>query len=228
MATFLKLCQDVARESGTVSGTQPTSVLGQSGRLAKIVSWTAEAWRQIQTARNAWAFHRAEFDVVAIPGNAEYTGASWNIADLARWIPGVTVQDPDLGRGDESFLRPVSWETYRLIHAVGSAAEEQGRPRAFTIRPGTNALVLTPRPDKAYVVRGEYWRTPQVLAANADVPLCPERFHDAIKWKALVLLHSHDEGINNIALARQQLGDVMQELERDQLPAMGVAGGPLA
>lgn len=229
MANFLKLCQDVARESGTVSGTQPAAVTGQTGRLAKVVEWTREAWIQIQNARNAWAFMRAEFEASAIQGNAEYTGASWNVADLARWIPGsVTVQDPGLGRQDESRLRVVPWETWRLSYGMGSGAGLRDRPRAVSVKPGTSALVLGPRPDRAYVVRGEYWRAPQVLAAATDVPTLPERFHDAIKWQALVLLHAHDEGINNIALARQQLGFAIHALERDQLPQVGLGGGPLA
>ena len=49
MATFLQLCQKLARESGSVSGgaMQPTSVLNQSGRLAKVVAWLSDGWVEL-------------------------------------------------------------------------------------------------------------------------------------------------------------------------------------
>ena len=39
MANFLALCQKTARESGTIEGVLPSTVVGQSGRLLKVVNW---------------------------------------------------------------------------------------------------------------------------------------------------------------------------------------------
>ncbi len=229
MATFLDLCQSVARDSGTVSGAQPVSVSGQSGRLAKIVQFTAEAWTDIQNSRSAWAWMRKEFAGVTIAGTAEYTPAAWNIVDLAAWIVeggSVTLYDQAVGPADEHEITPINWDRYRRMY--GRGAQIAQRPAACAVKPSNGALLLGPAPDGVYVVRGEYRAAPQVLTSNADVPAIPLRFHDAIKWRALQLLAEHDEAPTAIATAAANFRRVLGELERDQLPQITIAGGPLA
>lgn len=229
MATFLDLAQAVARDSGTVSGAQPVSVSGQSGRLAKIVQFTAEAWTDIQNSRSAWAWMRKEFEGVTIAGTAEYTAAAWNIPDLAAWIVeagSVTLYDQAIGTADEGEIVPIGWDRYRIIY--GRGAQVQRRPVACTVKPSNGALLLGPAPDGVYVVRGEYRAAPQVLTANTDVPTLPVRFHDAIKWRALQLLAEHDEAPTAMATAAANYRRVVGELERDQLPQITIGGGPLA
>lgn len=229
MATFLELCQAVARDSGTVSGAQPVSVTGQSGRLAKICQFTAAAWTDIQNSRSAWAWMRKEFEGVTIAGTAEYTPAAWNIADLAAWIVesgSVTLYDQTIGPADEHEIALISWDRYRF--AYGRGAQVQQRPVAFAVKPSNGALMLGPAPDGVYVVRGEYRSAPQVLTANTDVPALPARFHDAIKWRALQLLAEHDEAPTAMATAAANYRRALGELERDQLPQITIGGGPLA
>ncbi|PGH55890.1 hypothetical protein CRT60_21805 [Azospirillum palustre] len=229
MSTFLELCQAVARDSGTVSGAQPVSVSGQSGRLAKIIQFTAEAWTDIQNSRSAWLWMRQEFQAVTIAGTAEYTSAAWNITDLAAWIVSdgsVTLYDQAIGPADEREIAPISWGRYRVIY--GRGAQVQQRPVACSVKPSNGALLLGPVPDGVYVVRGEYRAAPQVLTANTDTPAMPVRFHDAIKWRALQLLAEHDEAPTAMATATANLRRVVGELERDQLPQIAIGGGPLA
>jgi hypothetical protein len=230
MSTFLTLCQEVARDSGTVSGTQPTTVTGQSGRLGKIVAYTAEAWTRIQNLHAAWRFLRKEFPATALTasGTARYTGASWSITDLAEWITephAVTLYKQSTGVADEGEIRCVEWLEWRRVY--GRGAQTNGRPSCYTISPaGEFCLGLTP--DDTYVINGEYRRTPQVLAANADEPLCPARFHDIIKFRALMLLDEHDEAPLPLSFAVVNFKDLLSSLERDQLPRVQIGGGPLA
>ncbi|CAO3403509.1 phage adaptor protein [Azospirillum palustre] len=228
MATFLQLCQSVARDSGTVSGAQPVSVSGQSGRLAKIVQFTAEAWTDIQNARSAWLWMRSEFEVMTIAGTAEYTAAAWNLTDLAEWIVddgSVTLYDQAIGPADEHQIEPISWDRYRRLYGRGEQVAQ--RPIVFSVKPN-GAFLLGPAPDGAYVVRGEYRTLPQVLTVNADTPAMPARFHDAIKWRALQLLAEHDEAPTAMATAATNYRRMLGDLERDQLPQIIIAGGPLA
>ncbi len=63
MSSYLELCQAVARDSGTVSDlTAPSTVASQTGRLLRIVNWTAEAYEHIQLERDDWRWLRKEFD----------------------------------------------------------------------------------------------------------------------------------------------------------------------
>lgn len=227
MATFLQLCQSVARESGTVSGDQPASVVSQVGRLAKIVGWTRTAWTRIQNDRSGWLWMRKPFSGVTLEGNAAYTAASWAIADHAAWLlDSMTAYGEAVGRADEAPLRPVDWDRWMASYDRG--APDAGRPGAIAVRPHDGALMLGPVPDGAYVVRGEYRMRPQVLQTNGDVPALPERFHDVIVHRALMMLHEHDEAPESLAYAAASYRDLLSDLQRDQLPAVRLSGGSLA
>jgi hypothetical protein len=230
VATFLQLCQQVARDSGTVSGTQPGSVSGQVGRLAKIVAYTAEAWTLIQNLHAAWRFLRAEFPATAVTaaGTARYTAASWNITDLAEWITddhSATLYLQSAGVGDEGEIRCIAWQDWRRLYDRGS--QTNGRPSHWSISPA-GEFCLGPIPDDVYVVGGEYRKVPQTLSANADEPLCPARFHDVIKYRALMLLAEYDEAPTAMATAASKYMPLLGNLERDQLPRIAIGAGPLA
>jgi hypothetical protein len=230
MATFLQLCQSVARDSGTVSGTQPTTVTGQTGRLGKIVQFTVQAWTSIQNARGSWLWMRDEFPATAltVAGTARYTGASWNITDLGEWITekhGATIYAQAIGVADECEIAFVDWLTWRRFYDRG--AQTNNRPTCYTISPA-GEFCLGPAPDAVYVVGGEYRQTAQILAANADTPNLPSRFHDIIKWRALMLLAEFDEAPTAMATAGSNYTRMLGDLERDQLPRITIGGGPLA
>ena len=86
MSTYLQLCQDVARESGTVSGTYPTAVASQTGRLLKIVEWTAQAYVMIQNLHADWRWMQKTFSGTTTSGTGKYTATSWSITDLRDWL----------------------------------------------------------------------------------------------------------------------------------------------
>ena len=229
MATFLELAQEVARDSGTVSGNQPVSVAGQGGRLGKIVAYTRDAWVRIQTHRPDWPWMRAEFFGTTLPGEAAYTAASWNVSYFGSWVMepgGITAYAQALGPDDEGPLAVLPWSVWRQRYGCGPAAA--GRPAVMAVRPGDGALVLGPVPDGAYAVRGEYRRSPQVLVTDGDVPALPIRYHALIKWRALMLLSEHDEAPFPVQTAAANYYALLGDLERDVLPAPGIGGGALA
>lgn len=229
--TFLQLCQRVARESGTISGSAlPASVVSQSGRLLKVVDWTAQAWVDIQNMSESWKFLRKELPsgCVTVAGTARYTGASFSIDTLAKWVHAkdtFTVYLQSTGVADESRLDPISWADWRRLYGMGS--QTQGKPRHYAIS-DDNELCLGPIPDAVYVVNGLYVRTPQVLEANDDEPLLPERFEMVIVWEAVELLAGHDEGAFQVGHAKSQKAKLMTALQRDQLPMPVAGAGPLA
>lgn len=230
MATFLKLVQKVARESGTVSGVLPATVAGQTGRLAKIVHWTNDAYRDIQNAHRAWNWLQGEFSANTVAGSRSYSPAIPRFAEFT--CSGdyredrFSLFDPTEGRQNEGQLRFVEYPDFYRTHLRGHAATQQGRPAAFTISPG-GALLLSPTPDKTYTVRGPYRRDVQELEDDGDVPEMPARFHDMIVAGALVLLGTHDEAAPTLSLYQLRQLRMFSQLERDQLPRISLAE-PLA
>lgn len=225
---FLQIAQMVARESGTVSGNLPSSVANQTGRLLKIVNWTVTAWREIQNARNAWKWMQEDFQNNLVAGTQRYTAASFSISRLAEWITHddtVTLYKTSLGPVDERELRFLPWEDFKRMYTRG--VQQQNRPLHYSISPA-GEFCVGPIPDDAYVVKGEYRKSPQTLVNNGDVPEMPERFHELIAWCALLLLAEHDEANLHIATAMRRKRELMDDLERDQLPQLHIGSGPLA
>lgn len=236
MATFLELCQKVAQLSGTVTGTQPTTVADQTGRLAKIVVWTAQAWRDIQNEKSGWRWMRAEWEDKALTSGApRYTAASFSIdSRFAEWIVDsehereiVTIYDNTIGVSDESPLGLIPWNLWRRKYGRGE--QDESRPTEYAISPA-NEICFGPVPNSSdYRVSGEYRKSPQALEDDADEPEMPERFHDLIVWRALVLLGQHDEGEFALATAERNYMTLLDDLMRDQLPPLvAAAGSPLS
>lgn len=219
MASYLELCQMVARESGTIAGSLPTVTAGQTGRLLKVVEWVPIAWTRIQNAQANWRWMRAEFSSTAVTsGTQRYTGASFGLSRHADWITEpdtMTIYLTATGVTDESVLNHLDYARYRAMFERN--VQPTGKPTYFAVSP-IGELCLGPEPDDAYTIRGEYRKTPQTLALDADVPEMPLRFHDLIGWFALTLLAEHDEGEFHTITSTRRYRDGMDDLIRDQLP----------
>lgn len=235
---FLTLCQRVASESGTISGNKPISVAGQTDRLAKVVRWTNDAWRQIQNAHATWLWMQAEFYGSTVAHQQRYAATSFNdfetsaaITRFGDWVysnrgvdSGVSLYDPSVGVADEGALLFRDWDWFYKNRLRGT--QNEGKPSEFTIAPN-GKMAFAYIPDKVYTVRGRYRKSPQSLTDNDDTPEMPERFHDVIVDIALILLGTHDEAPAQIPLWRMRTSEKFCNLERDQLPRINLAG-PLA
>lgn len=228
MSTFLALCQRVASDSGTISGAFPTTVTGQTGRLGKIVRWTADAWRSIQNASGSWRWMRSEFSGSTVVGQVRYTAAQMSIASrFGEWI----CNGPDeqrfsiyltaSGVSDQGALKFLEWDTFYVKCLRGT--QTNGKPTYFSIAPD-NQLCLSPPPDAVYTVQGPYRKSAQELTADADEPEMPSRFHDLIADVALISLDTHDEAPQQLSLHQMRRAPKFSELERDQLPRLTLAG----
>jgi hypothetical protein len=239
MATYLELSQDTALESGVVGGTGlPASVTNPTqADLRRVVKWVREAWTEIQISEVGWRFLRKRFASTAVVANtAEYTPATLGITDFGRWLvadsrqsdeynDGLTLYRASLGVSDEGALRVIDWDMFQRRY--GRGVQTPGRPTEVSVAPD-NELWLGPTPDAAFTLRGPYERTAQVLTANSDIPLCPERFHNVIKFHALMKLARFDEALVARAGAEAEYRPLLRALKRDQLPQPRWLPAPLA
>lgn len=203
MATFLQLCAKLAEISGAV-GAAPTSVENQTNRQAKVVNWIKDAWTEIQNERrNEWHFLRARLEGAALtPSTARYTAAALGITSFAAWrTPVAPSLYPSGSQNEEWELTYVPYERWRRSYDFGT--HDANKPMFFTVSP-ERQLCFGPKPDAAYLLRAEYQRAPQVLEANADVPLCPEEYHNVIVHRAHMALCAHDEAWNALKGAQQR------------------------
>lgn len=236
---FLALCNAVASDSGTLSGeTALSTVVGQTGRPAKIVRWTREAYIDLQNARRDWNWLRFEFSGSTVAATVRYSATSFIDVDsnglidrFGAWImkgdeteDRYTIYDPAIGLTDKGRLRFLMWdEFYR--HRLNTAITSD-RPAFFSIDP-QNRLCLSPTPDKAYTILGPYRKSAQRLAANSDVPEMPADFHSLIVRFAVQALDKSDEEYARIKMEDFYKNMQFQQLVQMQLPTWTFAG-PLA
>lgn len=233
MATFLEMCRDLNRESGTVDNftTKPASVTGQIGREAKVVEWISDAWVQIQNMHRTWRFRRKEFTSTLIVSTGEYTPAALSLDDHGFWVNGrgekdaFTIYGSD-GVSDETPLMWAPWDVFKRRYLRGSQSD--ARPQHWSIDYDGN-LHVGPKPDAAYTLAGPFIRKAQRLAANADEPICPEDYHQGIVSYALEYLTEHDEG-GPLALlpGRRRWADYYKAMVITELPEITRAGSKMA
>lgn len=233
MATFLKLTQDLARESGTLAGgVTLVTVAGVTGRADKLASWIRKAWVNMQNERADWPWMRAEFTSALTIGQKRYTAAQLGITErFGLWVGDApdfrtfTLYDPALGVADEGEIRQIDYRDWRVRYDRG--AQEQNRPTDWAVS-NAQELCVGATPDKAYVMRGEYRKAPQVLTESNDEPELPEQYHGAIVWEALKLLGLSDESPATSTGAISEYILARQNLNRDYLPEVRFGEGPLA
>jgi hypothetical protein len=213
---YLQLCQRTASESGTISGdTAPTTTVGQSGRLLKVVNWVPTAWQQIQNLHDDWTWMRAEWTGTLTANAPKYTAASWNLDRWGQWITlpeTVTIYDPAIGLGDEGCLRNITWQEWRTRY--GRGLQISNRPREYAVSPA-GEMCFGPIPDRAYVARGEMQKNAQSLLLNTDIPELPDTsLHTVIVWKALLLLAQFDEGAWETSVATVRCQDDLRSMQK--------------
>ncbi len=175
----LKLCNTLLAKTGIQGGNLATT-LNQTGERGKVVGWIDEAYNIIQSARSTWLFLRNTKTVSLGSGTQTYTDAT-----VARWITDdCRIYSTDTT--DEQQIAYVSWETFRLMYLLGTQRTQTGRPTVFSIEPD-GTLIFAPIPDGSYSFESEAYIIPDTMTADADVPLFPNRFHEIIIWKALMI-----------------------------------------
>ena len=173
---FLQLCQRVRSESGVSSGG-PAAVSGQTGMLARIVSWVADEWALMQ-GEDDWKFlWRRETPTLQV-GLAAYDGTALGVPTLGR----IYARKLYLVHPTTSVKTRIGYKSPEWIQAH---LAQSGPPRWFTRDPD-GTVRFFPTPDLAYGLVLEHLRAPQVLAENTEKPIVPEEhLHVALVWPAL-------------------------------------------
>lgn len=234
--TYLSLCQDTRRECRVAgTSTTPSTVVGQTGRLGDIVAWVAQAYTEIQEAKD-WNWLRSTFTVNTVANDDTYaygdctdSRLSAVITRFSKWWlrngdeSNITLYLTSAGVGGENYLTPIDWIDFRERYKRGT--QTTGQPIHVAIDPQGN-LVLGPKPDAIYTINGEYQMSPQTLTADADVPEMPTRFHSLIMYRAMEKYGAANGAPEVFNRGGYEGGKKVRALERNQLPDVTL-NGPL-
>lgn len=211
--TFLELCQRLRQEVGA-AGTGPAAVTGQHGESARLVGWIQQEWVNLQSKRPDWQFSWAEGEIEMEDGYREYALPS----DWAIFVPGTIYLEN----------RPLVLLPYAEFRRRYRTPPE-GEPRHLTVRPDrvmtlSSAVQIDAPPAPGQVLSFEYYRKPQVLAANGDVPRLPANFHMLIVYRAMIQYGMYENAPEVVQQGSANANAMMPELERTQLPRVELAG----
>jgi len=217
---FLSLCQRLRSEAG-IAGSGPSSVIGQTGELGRVVSWVLSADEDIQNTYATWKFLQTSFTFPTINTIQSYAPGDVSLSDLATWkhdrIDDLTIYS---SVSDEQYLIFIPWDEFQGAYMFGSTRTQTGRPTIVTIKPD-NSMCLWTIPDGVYTVTGECYKKAQVMTVDASEPIIPSQFHMIIVWRALMLYSAFSGAPDLYAHGQNEYRNMLRKLERDQLPELG-------
>lgn len=218
MATYLELCQALRREVGA-SGNDATTQ-NATGEWARICSWVAAAWEEIQgeAEEPGFEFMRKSFSFLTVPLQAEYppADAPLSLADFSAWVPSA-FKLYQTSVGDEVILPYMPYELFRDTYLLGSFKVSYSVPSVATIAPN-KAIILALPPLGEYTVSGEYYRTPTKLEADGDVPTMPERFHRAIVYRAMMHYGMYEAAQEIVQRGTQEYRRFLDRIYTSEMP----------
>ncbi len=223
--TRLELAERLWQKAG-IAGSGPTSTVGQMGEASQIVNWIDEAYEYLQNEVASWLYLRGDFSFNTVASTFEYdtsTIAS-DYAELKQDT--LRIYKTASGTSDEQWLDFVRWRDFRDAYMLASQRTETGRPTYYTIMPDLG-IRLYPGPDDIYTVTGEYYKVPDVMTADSDEPIIPERFQMAIVWKGLEFYGSYHEEPNRESKGEEQYNKILNRIMSNQIPKISF-GKPLA
>lgn len=226
--SFLQLASRVRQEC-RVSGTGPTSVTNQSVELTRILTWTNEAWKEIQRAHPTWRFLRNNCSTATVAGKTNYFASDFNLTDWGSWAlnyaTGDTFRNYNTAAGvnSETPMFPVEYDDWRNTYLFGAARSTYTRPNVVALAPD-GSLAMGPITAAGYTITGEYYKAPQDLVLATDTPQMPSQFHMAIVFKAMQYYGASEAASEVYDMGEKQFAIIYRALINHQLPNYRLAG----
>ena len=223
---LLQLVNQTRVECG-VSGPALTTAQSQVGESGRMVSWTQQAWIDLQTSKEDWLFLREPFTFNLVADQYQYTATQAGLTDFGNWKRD-SFRASSVGQDykDEQLLNYMEWTTYRNLYRYANMRNTTARPVVVSITP-EKYLAFGSKPDQAYVIDGEYYTQPVTLSADSDEPIIPARFQMAIVYRAMMYYAGYEAAPEVLSRGDYEYRRLYSRMEIDQLPTI-ISGPPLA
>lgn len=238
---YLELCQALIRECGISGLSSFSTTAGAVGEGARVTSWIAQAWNEIQTQHEDWGFLKSSYlngagavfqtvnNVLVYPlgtgsgtvGVASDSFGKWDEMTLRNFTTSVS------DKSDEIFLDYISYDDWRDAYMYGALRTVRTRPVAFAVAPD-KSICLGPPSDGLYTVEADYWVAPQQFSIDGDVPQgLQTKYHMLIVYRAMMKYAGYESAPEVDARASREYGPLYRDLESTWAPRV-LDGGALA
>lgn len=212
---FLQIAQRVRQECG-ISGAGPSAVSGQTGMYAKIIDWVLTAHEELQQSQFDWNFDWGRHTANLVAGTEAYSPvAAWSLPFKKLAQDGLYVYRTADGEQAKTWVELIDWAAFRQIRNPPTT----GLPIYAALSPD-KSLYFHPTPDAGLVAVLEYYKKPEVLVANLDVPRIPEEYHMAIVWRAVMFWCAHDENAALFQSANANYNRIKMQMMGTESPEM--------
>ncbi len=228
MRTFIQICGDAWEETG-LSGSGPSDVAEATGIEKRMVGWIRQAWIDIQQFRSDWPWLYKDFTFNTSADKRSYPLVELNLTDLERWnFKGASYYKTADGVSAEQDIGATTHEKWWSRDRKG--LQTPTMPGYLFSDPVTHALMIHPLPDDEYTVILRYYRAPQRLEVNEDIPILPtnKTWQEIIKWRALYLYAFHDGAPALLDEAEFNYDEMITALDNRYGQVMSLVGGPIA
>lgn len=201
---FLDLCNALATEGGVGGSAGPTSVVSQVGEQARMVRWIRQAWLDLQGRYVNWKFLWAQHTgTVTLTSGFNYVEKP---ADFGAW------DREHMFCNGQRITSIVEYEDYKTLNDTTDT-----QPSQLVLLPNGN-VQLIPAPSADVAFSFDYFKEPQTLVNDNDVPLCPAQFHDVIVLWALQKYANFEQAPEILQKVQTELPQRLSALEAHQLP----------
>ena len=207
MSTYLELVDDLHYLVGA-AGVAPAAVTGLTGEARRLALWIRDADSLVQKKWVNWKFLRNVYSVATVAS----TATAAKPAGLSYWdFKTFTLIEP--GETDKNPLEAIEYD--KIKRDILDTTEDI--PWRAIVMPNSS-LLFEPVPDAAYTIGADYYVEPTLLAANGDISLIPEQYHQVILGRAMILYANFENAPEIKDQGEEIYTEQLALLENDQLP----------
>lgn len=223
---LVQLTEKLRTECGA-SGQVLTTVQNVTGETRQLRDWIIDAWTEIQNGEEDWTFNRVEISKDITTGQQKRTLTQLLITDLRDWKRDeFRMYTNSVGQDDEQDLIYASYLDFRDEYLKGTGLQQVGRPWRISIDPADDSLYFGPNPNTSYKLLGTYYKTAQVLSADADAPTSiMAQFHMAIVYAAMMKYGAFNGAPEVFDRGKNGWNDFEFRLQNKYKPAVRFASG---
>jgi hypothetical protein len=209
--TYLELCQAVRSRAG-IQGSGPATVVATTDVEKDIVQAVRDAWLDIQNYRQEWDWMRASAFFNLVIGQKIYSKDDIGGVDnrIDKYVQG------SLWLYDGSQYSRLNYRDEDIFEYFHKNDIGNFKPWDWTINRYDESVEIQ-SPDQAYAMTIDYWKTPQILSNDTDVPEIDPHWHNLIIYLALEKLGASILSQAVQAEAAQSYAEGMGQLMRRYL-----------
>lgn len=206
-----------------MQGIGPTSLANAQGVEQVLVRHVRDAYIDIQNTREEWDWLQRESTFSTTASKDTYT-----LSDIF-----AASSDTFKKFKNDSFIIESDKKKYLRFNDIDNLeskylnSTDEAEPTEFTINPPDHSVVLKKTPDASYMISFKYWRSPEELTEDSQVPTLPQQFHNLIVYKATERMAVYLGAPDLYTRYSVEGNKLMGQLMRMEVPKMSFKPRPL-